>query len=515
MRKPLFLALVCVAALSACGPAREKEPNDDFDTATPIKAGRVQGSLSGPNDVDFYRVDTKEEPAVLSAHLGGIRGADFVVSVYDKDRHELKRFDETAVGGDEDVTDIGLRVGPNYLKISNKNPQFQPTGQAYALDVKIARGPGHEMEPDDSPQTASKLELPGVTRGHYYPSKNLLASDTDYAEADWYKIEIPQTGLYLLNIDLSEVSRVDPLLEIYDSNGYKIKEVDSGGVGQGESLKNFGVRGPVTYAMRLRAKNGGANPDQPYEILTELIPYQGNTEFEPNDQRVDATPFAQDAITGTIAPAGDVDWYKVSVTQDERQLLRAQVSGIDGMDLVLQVADSLGNVILTVDNGGRGQPETLTGLGVTKGDYYLIVSEKTGRKGNDQDGYTLTKSLVPWQPGLEYELNDTTAAVQHLKIGDSVDGYFGWKGDVDFYDFNMYSKGTVVFELAGVLNVQASVTLFDQDGKELQTWTAPKAGDSLSFQRELDPGTYGLRLKAVQPEQNNVRDKYSLRLKVQ
>ncbi len=515
MRKTLLPLLVLAAALSACGPAREKEPNDDFDTATPIKAGRVVGTLSGPNDVDLYRIDNKEEPAVLSAHLSGIRGADFVISVFDKDRRELKRYDETAVGGDEDVADIGLKVGPTYLKISNKNPGYAASGQEYDLDVKIARGPGREMEPDDSPQTASKLELPGVTRGHYFPSRNLLAADTDYAEADWYKLDIAQQGLFLLNIDVSEVSKVDPIMQIYDANGYKIKEVDSGGVGQGESLKNFGVRGPVSYTMKLFAKNGAANADQPYEILTELIPYQGNTEFEPNDQRVDATPFAQDSITGTIAPAGDVDWYKVSVTEDAKQLLRANVSGVEGMDLVLQVADSVGNVILTVDNGGRGQPETLTGLGVTKGDYYLIVSEKTGRKGNDQESYTLTKSLVPWQPGLEYELNDTTATIQHLKVGESVDGYYGWKGDVDLYDFNVYSKGTVVVELAGVLNVQPMVTLFDQDGKELQTWTAAKTGEGLSFQRPLDPGTYALRLKAAAPEQNNVRDKYSLRLRLQ
>jgi hypothetical protein len=509
-----YITVLLAAALCACGKTGEKEPNDDFPNATPVKAGRVEATLSSAKDVDFYRLDSAEDTTVLAAHLNGIRDADFVVSVYDQDRRELKRFDETTVGGDEDVSDVGLRRGAAYIGVSNKNAQFANPAQPYTLELKVLRGPGREREPDDSPQTASKLELPGVTRGHYYPSRNLLSGDTDYAELDWFKVDIAQQGLFLLNIDVGEVSKVDAIFEIYDTNGYRIKEVDSGGVGQGESLKNFGVRGPAQYALKLWAKNGAANAEVPYEILTELIPYQGKTEFEPNDQRVDATPFAQDSITGAIAPEGDQDWYKVVVGEDAKQLLRASATGVEGLDLSLRLADSLGNVLLAVDNMGKGQPETLTGYGVTKGEYYLILSEKTGRKADGRQTYTLAKSLVAWQPGLEFELNDSTAAVQQLKVGEAVDGYFGWKGDADHYQFNVYNKGTIVFELAGVLNVQAAATLFDQDVKELQTWSASKPGDSLLFERELDAGTYTLRLKAAKEDQNNVRDKYSLRIKV-
>jgi hypothetical protein len=274
------------------------------------------------------------------------------------------------------------------------------------------------------------------------------------------------------------------------------------------------VGGPASYTLRLRARNRAANAEKPYEILTELIPYQGKNEFEPNDQRVDATPFAQDSISGTIAPEGDEDWYKISVTEDAKQLLRVNLTGVDGLDLVMKVTDALGNPILTIDNMGKGQPETLTGLGVTKGDYYLVISEKSGRHANADQAYTLTKTLTPWQPGLEFELNDTTATIQQLKVGEAVDGYFGWKGDVDWYEFNVYNKGVVTFELAGVLNVQPVMTLVDQEGKELQTWSAAKPGESILQEKELEPGTYALKLKAAKDEQNNVRDKYSLRLKV-
>src|SRR5262249_1173331 len=105
-------------------------------------------------------------------------------------------------------------------------------------------------------------------------------------------------------------------------------------------------------------------------------------------------------------------------------------------------------------------------------------------------------------------------SAQPVKIGEGVDGYVGWKGDVDYYQFNVYQKGTVVFELAGVLNIQFVAVLFDQDVKQIGAWSADKAGESLTLDKELDAGTYYLRLAAKDPGQSNVRDKYSLRLKV-
>ena len=42
----------------------------------------------------------------------------------------------------------------------------------------------------------------------------------------------------------------------------------------------------------------------PYDVLTELLPYQGATEFEPNDQRADATPLVQKHIDWALERLG-------------------------------------------------------------------------------------------------------------------------------------------------------------------------------------------------------------------
>src|SRR5438046_1013740 len=107
--------------LCACGPAKEVEPNDGYQQATPLKAGRTaHGTIANAKDQDWYRIDAAAD-GVLTAKIGGIRDVDFQLSFFDKDRRELKRVDETTVGGDEQLLDLGLSAGAYYLVVSNKN----------------------------------------------------------------------------------------------------------------------------------------------------------------------------------------------------------------------------------------------------------------------------------------------------------------------------------------------------------------------------------------------------------
>lgn len=509
---PLALILSLVAA---CGPTKEVEPNDSYQQAGALKAGgTAKGTIGNPKDQDWYRIDA-EVPGTVAVKIGGIKDVDFVLSFFDKDRRELKRVDETTVGGDEQLLDLGVSADVYYLVVSNKNETANNPAQVYDLQTKLGSAAGREREPNDTALTAQTVEAGGLAKGHYWPAKQLLSDEPEAAEEDWYSIEVAKTGLFLLNIDVSEVPKVDAILEVYDTNGYKLKELDGGGIGEGESLRSFGVRGPGKFQLRLRSKYKNAgNHDVPYDLLTELLPYQGATEFEPNDQRSDATPLELDSISGAIAPAADQDWYTVTVASGTRQLLRAELSGLAGMDLALSLRDGLGNEVALVDNMGKEQPEIMTGWGLTGGDYHLVVSEKSGKRSDSRQSYSLGRKLIPHQPGLEWEPNNSSGTVQSLKVGDSVDGYFAPKGDEDWYEFNLYQKGVVVLELTGVINAAPALTLFDQEYAELGTVAAPKPGEPVSLERELDRGTYAVRLKPADAAQNNVRDKYSFRVRV-
>jgi hypothetical protein len=515
MRISMKLPLVALlAGLSACGPTRETEPNDSFQQATYLKAGQTaKGHLATAKDEDWYRIESAG--GNLSARIGGIRDVDFTLTLLDKDRQVLKKVDETVAGGDEALLDAGLLPGSYFLVVANKNEAANNPEQEYALVTAVEPAAGREHEPNDKALQATPIEPSGTVRGHYWPSKDLLSEDPDAVEEDWYSVDVQRPGLFLLNVDVSEVRNVDPMLEVYDSTGYKLKELDAGGVGEGESLRSFGVRGPAKYMLRLRAKRKGeGNAEIPYDLMTELLPYQGRVEFEPNDQPSEATPLTGDSIQGAISPAGDADWYKVTTDSGTKNVLRAELSGLAGADLVLSVKDAFGNELRVVDNMGKEQPEVLTGWGLNGGDVYLEVTEKSGRKADARAPYTLAKKLIPFQDGLEWEPNNSTGTVQALKTGSSVDGYFAPKGDEDWYEFNLYQKGVVALELTGVFNVLPSITLLDQEFKELGTQGAAKAGEPVSLTRELEPGTYVVRLKPADAAQVNTRDKYSFRVSV-
>jgi len=501
--------------LAACSRVREVEPNDHFTKATSIPGTcKVGGTMATAADIDAFKLEVSKPGQSLDLHVGGIRDMDFVLKVMDGERRELKRYDETSSGGDERGLDIGLDPGAYYIELSNKNPKANNPEQGYALDAVLSSSEGREREPDDRALEATALRPGGVLRGHYYPSRNLLNEANSFQEEDWFKVEVPQEGRYLLNVDVSEVPGVDPVLEIYDLNSYMLKAVDTTGPGGAESFKGFGVKGPAQFHLRLRSKAANAaNAEVRYEMLSELVPYQGSYEFEPNDQRLDATPFDGETMQGTVSPVGDADWYKFTVAGDSRRILGVTLGGLIGMDLKMTFADDIGRPLLEIDNAGEEQSEVLTGVGLMSGDTYLIVAEKTGKKAEPRRAYTLTRTLVEAQPGLEFELNNSSASAQPLQVGSSVDGSIAPKGDEDWYEFNVYAKGQVVTELTGVLNVTPAMELFDPDGNPLAQALAKKPGEGLTLSKELDPGTYQLKLKPQDPKQVNVRDKYTLRIR--
>ncbi len=84
-------------------------------------------------------------------------------------------------------------------------------------------------------------------------------------------------------------------------------------------------------------------------------------EVEPNDTPATASPIADDLpLTGTIGPGdgatGDRDVFVIDVPPDRRHV-RARVSGVDGLDLILEAVDYAGNSLFKRDarRVGRGE----------------------------------------------------------------------------------------------------------------------------------------------------------------
>jgi serine/threonine-protein kinase len=130
---------------------------------------------------------------------------------------------------------------------------------------------------------------------------------------------------------------------------------------------------------------------------------------------------------------GDVDVFKLATAPGPR-VLRAEVTGLPNLDLVLEVFDGSGQMLGRADSRGQGEGELIANLRVQKGELYLVVREARapGRipTENLTDEYTLSAQLHEASADEEVEPNDD-AQGQPLAPGTAVVGFLDHRADVD------------------------------------------------------------------------------------
>ena len=184
-------------------------------------------------------------------------------------------------------------------------------------------------------------------------------------------------------------------------------------------------------------------------------------EVEPNNMAAQANAIASGRpIKGQIGKRigveeSDRDFYHFHVDGNEPKVLRAEVSGLPNMELVLEVFDGTGKKIAEADNGGVGDGEIIPNLRVTPGEHYIAVREvwTAGRAAteNVSDWYTLTATWKPLEPGHESEPDDMASAALPVGVGETMRGTLGRFDDVDYYYVRgAATGGTLAGEVTGV-----------------------------------------------------------------
>ncbi len=209
-------------------------------------------------------------------------------------------------------------------------------------------------------------------------------------------------------------------------------------------------------------------------------------EIEPNDGDDVATPLPLGGtVRGRIDPETDVDHYRLDV--DKAGALSVMVSGIDGVDLVLEIEDAGGTVIAKSDRGGVRVKEGVPNLGVTPGRYTAVVRAAPKKKPRSKKAepeppkpapvYELTAQLVTAGPNAEHEPDDDRGTANDLIIADTASGYVGWSGDADVWKLSvetLSAKDAIDIELSAVEGVALELEVDDAVGRPLLTRKAPR-----------------------------------------
>ncbi len=211
---------------------------------------------------------------------------------------------------------------------------------------------------------------------------------------------------------------------------------------------------------------------------------QPSPDVEPNGSLATASPinrppFLNSTIftpsNGTIAPAGDVDHFRVSMTAGERLwlLVDTGVPATGTRDSRVRLLDSTGGVLAQNDDGGTGlgpglpppvvtvDASAIAGFAVpATGDYYVEV---TAESPSALMSYRLLTGVTDNVSLSEHEPNDTPGQAQNPGVtGGHVLGQITL-GDVDWYSAEVLDNGSpfVLVDGAVLLPAEDTALAFD------------------------------------------------------
>jgi hypothetical protein len=289
-----------------------------------------------------------------------------------------------------------------------------------------------EVEPNDSEDSATALPLGGTVHGR-------IESDTD---VDHYKLDVTAAGA--LALELSAVDGNDLTLELHDATGALVATSNRGGAKVKEGLPNFSVvTGRYTAVVRrtkITPKRGQKKPPAipvlPYDITAQVAPIAANAEREPDEDRGTANDLIPgDPVSGYIGWQNDTDVWKLSLEAvSAKNALEIELGPVDGIALALEIADGVGQVVMT-RKAPRGVALVVRGFvpvvpAGTPPFHYLTIKASAS---NPEAPYQLRAKASNPEPDAEVEPNDSPDKPMAIpEDRTTVDGHWS-PGDVDCY----------------------------------------------------------------------------------
>lgn len=330
-----------------------------------------------------------------------------------------------------------------------------------------------EVEPNDSQAQAQSVADGTFARGFIGAQK----------DQDWYKLSIPLDSSAILRVELTGVPGINLKMELFDSDGAELLDVNKNKEDEGEIITNEGLTSGV-YFLRIRelwlqGRERKFNDTTAYHLHIYLSPAAPDVEFESNDKAIKSKLVqAEQSIRGYISPYKDVDWFKILLPKYGNHYLELQLSGLENVDLEMAVYDPIEALLLKRNNAGRGDGETILNLGINPDlDFYYIAVQGGTWQSNEDTTYQLTAFFKPYEGKMEFEPNDRMVHASPIASGDTVRGFFDTADDVDWYQLQCFAPYQQIarIEAFGIPKINLNLTVFNHD--EEQIWSVNETGE--------------------------------------
>lgn len=189
---------------------------------------------------------------------------------------------------------------------------------------------------------------------------------------------------------------------------------------------------------------------------------------QPNDASTQARLGTSEPVTGVLSPAGDTDWYRLSVQTGQRYNITLESSGAEAealADPMLVIMDENGAELARNDDNGENLNSALDFVPAASGDVFVVASGF----GEDAAGsYVLQAQASDLPPDNAANNADTSA---RLTPGAPVNGAIEYSGDTDWFRLSvrpgqMYRITLTGGDADGALG-DPMLVLYDAEGAEI------------------------------------------------
>jgi hypothetical protein len=236
----------------------EFEINNEIEYANTMQLDKpIKGKFQAFNDEDWYKLAVTESGKnILRIELSAVPEVRSALGIYDAEGDSLKQTDINPEGQPEVIVNLGVTEGTYYIRAIESGGTKNET-DFYSLTARLS-GPwkeGQEFEVNDDREQANHLKLGMEISGYGHP----------WDDRDWFTFTVPQTGIDIFVVELSEIPGVNTYLELYDEEGNQLKKTDIEEEGEQETLVR--IRMPAGQYFLLVYHNRGNNAEVPYTLL--------------------------------------------------------------------------------------------------------------------------------------------------------------------------------------------------------------------------------------------------------
>jgi hypothetical protein len=321
-----------------------------------------------PNDEDWFSLQVPDNGELALETKGTM---DTFLELYEGTSPEARRIasDDDSGAGLNGKIEYFAEAGKTYLaKVRGLGGD---TG-SYTFSSTFTPMPQDASEPNDTRETAAKIPL----------GEDLESSFQSEKDEDWYQVEIPDAGGFLI---VTTEGSLDTLITLYDAEGAPLAEDDDSGRGLNARASAL-VPGGTLY-IRILEVDGDRGR---YTLKTQVRAPGEADAFEPDNTKERAHQITPGEPQGrTFTTAEDEDWAVFTIVKPGLYEIRA-LGEDPALDTYLELYDAEGEYIDDNDDGGDNY-DALIQVELEPGTYFLLITT-LDEDPLDNNAYTLSVS---------------------------------------------------------------------------------------------------------------------------